>query len=113
MAVMVTVLHPFSTGEAGVVYDVDSSTSLSPRRLVQKRKVPTGKSVMVENGLTLTWATTDADTLPINEKVAIYVTVRYPKTGQMADVDAALAVMRDIVSSDEFTDVVSTSRPLV
>jgi hypothetical protein len=63
---------------------------------------------MVEYVAKVVYATEDADGLVLSSKISFEVCARYPVQGTAADVTAALAIIADIVSGDEFANSVNT-----
>jgi hypothetical protein len=108
MAAMTTALTEFSTLGDSRTYSLDSHTVQAPRIVTQKRTVPSGNKTVQESTITVVYGTEDADGKPLASRIAFSVTARYPITGLTTDVDAALAVFRDIVAGDEFGNTVAT-----
>lgn len=108
MAGQTTVLTEFSDNGNSRTSTLPDHTTLKPRLVIQKRKVPTNQAQSAEMTISVIYATTDVEGAVLAPKVAFDVTVRYPASGQAADVSAALAVFRDIVQGDEFAASVST-----
>jgi hypothetical protein len=67
---------------------------------------------MIEDTIQVLSSTEDASAAILPQKVSFQVTVRRPKSGIAADVTAALAIFRDIVAGDEFTNTVNTQEYL-
>lgn len=107
MASFTTVIEEFSDKENSRTYTVNGHTVQAPRLLIQKRKVPASAEQVAQDSLVVVYGTTDADSAPLTSKVAFEANVRRPANGQASDVTAALAVFRDFVSSDEFTNMVT------
>jgi hypothetical protein len=112
MAAMSTALTEFSDTVNSRTYTISGHTAVSPRIVIQKRRVPSGNQTVVEDTITLLYATEDADGAVLAQKVSFEMKVRRPIQGQAADVTAALAVIRDIIAGDEFTNTVSTQEYL-
>jgi hypothetical protein len=108
MASFATTITEFSDKENNRTYMVSGHTVQAPRLVIQKRKVPTSKSGSAESHLMVVYGTEDAEGNPLASKVVFDAGVRYPADGQSEDVTAALAVFRDFVASDEFTDLVTS-----
>lgn len=108
MASFTTTISEFSDQENKRTYMVTGHTVQAPKLLIQKRSVPKTASSAGESQLMVVYGTTDADSLPLASKVVFSADVRYPANGQSSDVAAALAVFRDFVASDEFTNLVNS-----
>lgn len=113
MAAMSTSLTEFSSFGDSITYAQSGHTVLKPSLVIQKRKVPSGAQTVAESSVAVVQATEDADGNVIPQKVTMTVVVRSPINGKQTDVDAALAVLRDIVAGDEFGNTVATQEPLV
>lgn len=113
MAAMTTVLTEFSDSGNSRTYSLANHSVTAPEIVVQKRRVPTGNQVVAEDSVDIVFATTDADSVALSQRVSFKVTVKRPITGQSTDVDDALAVFRDIIAGDEFGNTVNTQEYLV
>lgn len=108
MANFATVLSEFSDKENNRTFMVSGHTVQAPRLVIQKRKVPASPTNVAESHLMVVYGTEDAESLPLTSKVVFDAAVRYPANGQSGDVTAALAVFRDLVASDQFTEMVTS-----
>lgn len=109
MAAMSTSLTGFSNNGNSRTYTVTAThTAAKPRLVIQTRKVPAGNQTVLENRISVIYATTDAAGNVIPDRDSFQVIHRRPINGQAADDTAALAVLRDIVASDEFTAMTTT-----
>jgi hypothetical protein len=108
MAGMTTVLTEFSSLGNSRTSTLTGHTASKPKLVIEKRRVPEGNQTMAEYSFKTIEATTDADGDVLSNKVSIETIVRYPIDGTSTDVDAALAVHRDITAGDEFANSVST-----
>lgn len=108
MASQSTALTEFSTNGDSRTYTTSGHTALKPKLVIQKRRVPLGNQTVVESTVSVVHATVDAEGLVLSSKVTFSVSVRYPVGGAQADIDAALAIFRDIVAGDEFGNTVNT-----
>lgn len=102
MAALATSLTEFSDMGNSRTFSVTGHTALKPKLVIQKRKVPTGVSGVAENDIRVVYGTTDTANVPLPQKVQLSITTRVPVNGTSSDATAALAVIRDIVASDEF-----------
>jgi hypothetical protein len=113
MAAMSTALTEYSDKENSRTYVYTGHTVQDPKIVLQKRKVPTGQQVIVEDSITILSGTEDSAGDALDQNVTFNVTVRRPKNGIAADVTAVLAIFRDIVAGDEFANTVNTGQYLV
>lgn len=113
MAAMATVLTEFSDLGNSRTYTQAAHAAGKPVLVLQKRKVPSGNEVVVEDTITCLAATEDTDGAIMPSRVTFSVTIRRPIGGDAADVTAQLAVFRDIIAGDEFANTVSTQEWLV
>jgi hypothetical protein len=108
MAAMTTVLTEFADNGNSRTYTSPAHTSIKPALVIQKRKVPTGNQVVVEDTISTIYATEDAAGVAIPQRVSISITVRRPINGIAADMTAVVTLAREIVASDEFQAMVDT-----
>jgi hypothetical protein len=87
---------------------VAGHTVQAPRLVIQKRKVPATGAANAESHLMVVYGTSDAEGIPLASKVVFDVGVRFPANGTASDTTAALAVLRDLVASDQFTTLVNS-----
>jgi hypothetical protein len=113
MAAMSTALTEFSNIGNSRTYTVTGHTSSKAKLVLETRRVPSGKQNVAENVITVAYATEDADGLLIPQKASCSFSCKFPINGDTADRDAVLAVIRDIVASDEVTNTVATQEFLV
>jgi hypothetical protein len=113
MAAMSTVLTEFADSGNSRTYTQAAHTVEKPLLVLQKRKVPSGASVVAEDTITVLSATEDSDGAILAPRVTFAAIIRRPITGDAADVTSMLAVFRDIVAGDEFANSVSTQEWLV
>lgn len=108
MAAMTTALTEFSNNGNSRTSTTTGHTAVKPKLVIEKRRVPEGNQTMVEFDCKVVHATEDADGQILSQKIAFEGKGRYPVLGKSTDVDAALAVFRDIVAGDEFANSVDT-----
>lgn len=108
MAGMTTVLTEFATNGNSRTSTLAGHTSLKPKLVIEKRRVPEGNQAIAEYSFKVVEATEDSAGAVLPNKVSFEVVVRYPVLGASADITAALAVLRDIVAGDEFGVSVTT-----
>lgn len=113
MAAMTTALTEFSDNGNSRTYTYTGHTASEPRLVIQRRRVPTGQTSVIEDTVSVISSTEDAAGDLLSSKVGFTVTVRRPVNGIAADVTAALAIFRDVVAGDEFTNTVNTQEWLV
>jgi hypothetical protein len=110
MAAMSTALTEFSTSGDSRTYSLTSHTASKARLVVQKRRVPSGNQKVAETIISVVYACDDDNGDLLQSKVVYTATVRYPIDigASETDITDALAVFRDIVAGDEFTNTVNT-----
>ena len=108
MAAMTTALTEFADNGNSRTYTYTGHTAVEPRLVLQKRKTAAGGAVMLEDRITVLSSTEDSAGELLTNNVTFEVIVRRPKDGIAGDVTAGLAVFRDVIAGDEFTNTVST-----
>jgi len=108
MAAMTTALTEFADNGNSRTYTYTGHTAVEPRMVLQKRRVPSGSQTILEDSVQVKSSTEDSNGDLLESPVSFMVTVRRPKNGIAADVTAALAIFRDVIAGDEFTNTVST-----
>lgn len=108
MAAMTTVLTEFANNGNSRTCTTSTHTAGKPRLVIEKRRVPEGNQVVGEFSAKVVHATVDAAGLILSNKVSFEAVVRYPINGDVADVNAALVIFRDMIASDNFANSVST-----
>jgi hypothetical protein len=108
MVDMVTVLTEFADNGDSRTYSLPSHTALKPKLLTQKRKVATNNSANASLSVRVVMGTQDAEGIPLSNRVSLGLEASYPVAGSTTDVDAAIAVFRDYVASDEFVSSIKT-----
>jgi hypothetical protein len=108
MAGMTTVLTEFSNNGDSRTSTLSGHTAVQPKLLIEKRRVPVGNQTMIEYSFKVVIATQDSDGMILDNKVSFEGIARYPIAGLSSDVDAALAVFRDVVAGDELANSVDT-----
>lgn len=108
MASFLTVITEFSDKENQRKYSIAGGTVSKPRQLIQKRVEPATPQAKAISSLDVVYGTTDPDGNVHPSKVVFGASVRFPRDALQADIDAALAVFRDFVASDQFTNMVNS-----
>jgi hypothetical protein len=108
MAGMITALTEFADNGNSRTYTYTGHTASEPRLVIQKRKVATGSTSVIEDTISVISSTEDANGDLLASRVLFEAKVRRPVDGISGDVTAALAIFRDVVAGDEFTNTVST-----
>jgi len=108
MAAMTTVLTEFANNGNSRTSTLSTHTTLEPRIVIEKRKLPASNVAVGEYSVKTIFATEDADGNVLASKVSFETIVRYPVNGQSDDVTAALAIHRDIIAGDEYGVSVNT-----
>jgi hypothetical protein len=113
MAAMSTSLTEFADNGNSRTYTYTGHTAAEPRLVIQRRKTATGATSVIEDIIQVLSATEDAAGELLSSKVLFEAKGRRPVNGIPGDVTAALAIFRDVVASDEFTNTVSTQEWLI
>lgn len=108
MAGMATALTEFSDNGNSRTFTTPGHTSVKPKLVIQKRKIPANADGVAETSFIVIHATVDADGNVLSAKESFEVIHRSPVKGDSDDRDAVLAIGRDIVASDEWTNAVTT-----
>lgn len=113
MAAMTTALTEFADNGNSRTYTYTGHTATEPRLVIQRRKVASTTDSVIEDVVQVLSSTEDSAGDLLASKVLFEAKLRRPANGIAADVTAALAVFRDIIAGDEFTNTVSTQEWLV
>jgi hypothetical protein len=108
MAAMSTALTEFADSGNSRTYTYTGHTAAEPRLVIQKRKIATGSGSVIEDTVSVISSTENAAGDLLASKVLFEAKVRRPLDGISSVVTAALAIYRDIIAGDEFTNTVST-----
>jgi len=108
MAGMTTALTVFAENGNARTNTYTGHTALKPKLVLEKKRPIEGNNSVAEYRAIILAATVDANGLVLPSKVSFDVTVRYPALGQSSDITAALAILRDIIASDDFANSVTT-----
>lgn len=108
MAAMLTSLTEFSDNGNSRTSTTTGHVATKPKLVIQKRKVPTGNQTVLEDDVNVVHGAEDSDGVVLPQKVSFHVVCRRSVNAISTDVDAALAVFRDVVAGDEFGNMVST-----
>jgi hypothetical protein len=110
MAAMVTSLIPYNEALNVKEWILDSHTALTPRKVIQKRRVPNGNQSVIEDTITLSAEAVDAEGVVLPQRCSIEIKVRRPKQHMGTQLTTVLMPLaRDFVSADEFEAVISKS----
>lgn len=108
MTAMTTVLTEFSSERNSRTSTLTGHTAVKPKLVIEKRDVPEGNKIMCVQSFKVIFATEDVNGVVLSEKIAIEGSARYPKTGSVADVEAALVFAADIFIGDEWKNSITT-----
>lgn len=106
MANMTTVLKEFADNGNSRTYSAPAHSVQAPRLVIQKRTVPATLGGVSESSAKVVFGTVDALNVPLLQKISFEAVPRYPVGAKAADITAALALFREMVASDNFTDLV-------
>lgn len=88
-------------------------TAQNPQLVVQTVKTASSQSRIVGTEIKVDLTTSDGVTNErLDSRVVLTATARYPANCNGSDVTAAIAYLRDIVASDEFSAAVTNQLPL-
>lgn len=113
MAAMSTALTEFRDLGDSRTYTYTGHTASEPKLVVQRRVVASGAQSVNESLVQVVSSTEDSEGTILASRVMFEARCRYPINGLTADVTAALAIFRDIIAGDEFTNTVSTQEWLI
>jgi hypothetical protein len=110
MPAMATTLTEFSTNGDSRTYTTAGHSVSKPKLVLQKRRVPSGNQTVSENKVSVVHAALGPDDSVLPSKVTFSIDVRVPLNIKSGDTSVAdsLAILKDIVNSDEFAASVST-----
>lgn len=108
MPALATSLTEYSDESNSRTYTVSGHTVAKPKLVLQKRKVGTPGAASSVDDLQVIFGAADASGAILPGRIAFTISVRRPVEAVSADTAAALAVVRDIVASDEFAAMVNT-----
>jgi len=112
MAAMSTAMTEFQDNGNSRTWVLNAHTAVKPRLVIQKRSVPTGPTGNLQNSIAVIYATEDSAGALLNSKVALEVSIRYPKEMGPSETDLtdAAVVLKDIVASDEFAATLASQK---
>lgn len=108
MTALVTTLTGFGETANSRTYFYSGHTASNPKLVIQKRKVATAADGQYETSVSVVSGTVDSTGALLAKKVVFEIKMYGPANGTSAAVTAALAIIRDIVQSTEYTSVVSS-----
>lgn len=108
MAAMTTVLTEFSDNGNSRTYSTAGTLVSMPKLVIQKRRVPSGNETVQENSVEVVHGTKDSDGSILPSKVSFKVVCRYPKDSTNTEIDAAFAIIKDILNGDEYASTIYT-----
>lgn len=108
MATITTVLSEYSDLGNTRIYSAPGHTSVQPFLVIQKRVVPASPAGSTELSVRVMKGTQDSQGLPLQARESAEIIVKTPQQGRPSDAAATLALLREVVASDEFTAAVGT-----
>lgn len=111
MAAMSTVLTYSGSNQDTIMYALADHTAQKPSMVLVTRKNGNGPTGNVISSFEVVKGTYDVDGALIASRVVGELNVKYPKHGTWTDVTSAIAVMSDVVVSDEFLALVQKQLP--
>lgn len=112
MSAMTTVMTEYSDETNQRTYAVSGHTVAKPKLLIQKRKIGNVGGASSTDTVSIVFGAQDSAGIYLPGRIAFDVTVRRPVEAVAADVSAALLVLKDVVQSDEFANMVNTQNYL-
>lgn len=110
MANMTTVLTEFSDNGNSRTFAMPAHTVAEPRLVVQKRKPALTPTAMATDEVSVVYGVKDVDGAILLGKVAFLIQFRRPANAQAGDITSALVMLKEIVNSDNFADVIAAQR---
>lgn len=108
MPAITTALTEYSDNGNSRTYSVSGHTAVQPYLLVEKRVAPSSMEGSTEFSFRIVKGTTDADGAVIAARQSAEVIIRRPYQGDADDATAVLALLKEVVASDEFAASVGT-----
>lgn len=112
MPSMATTLVAFSQNGNVTTYAAPQHTVAEPHLVIQKRAIPSSVSGVAQTSLKVVYGTTDANGLVVAQRISFELVGRIPVVANDTDTDAAIALIRDVVASDEFVVAMKQQLPL-
>lgn len=110
MAAMTTALIQRSDERNARVWEVTGHTVQKPKLMLQKRVEPKGNQSVAEDEVMVLFGAADSTGVILPTKTAISAKIRRSTNAVVADTDAAIALFREFVASDEFAAVMNSQR---
>lgn len=112
MPALAATLVQYSDEQNARTYTTTGHTVAKPKLVIQKRKVGTVGGASGSDTINVVYGTTDPLGAVMPGRVVFEANIRRPVEADATDLSAALALIRDIVASDEFAAVVTTQNYL-
>lgn len=112
MPVMATVVTEYSNAENARTYSISGHTVAKPKLLLQKRKIGVVGGASSTDTVEILFGTQDANGTTLPGRISFFLTCRRPVEAIAADVTAAVSVLKDVVGSDEFANMINTQNYL-
>lgn len=108
MAALAATLTLFSTSGNSKTSTAAGHTSVKPKLVIEKRKVPVGDNGVAENTIGVVFGTVNPASENLPTKILYEAKVRRPVNGNATDLSDALVLFRDVVQSTEFGTMTTT-----
>lgn len=108
MAIIATNLVDYSDNGNVRTYAAPGHTVNLTRLVQQRRKIPSTPQASAESSIRVVYGTSDANNVPLAAKYSFDVVGKGPVNGNASDQAAALALLREIVNSDEFAAAIAS-----
>lgn len=112
MAIMSTTLVESSDSTNSRTYTAPGHTIAKPRLVIQKRTVGTPSGQSAQDTISVVYGTADAQGVLRPGRVVMEINVRRPVDADPSDITDALALLREVVASDNFAATVDTQNYL-
>lgn len=106
MAAMTTALTEFTDNGNSVTFITDSHSASLPRLVIQSKREAVGNNPIARDDISVVYATKDGDDAVLSQRSVCGFYVKRNINGADVDLQAAFALLREIVASDEAQAVV-------
>jgi hypothetical protein len=111
MAAMTTALALSGYNGDTILYALADHTAQKPSLVLVTRKAGNGPTGNIESVFQIAKGTNDVDGALVQSRAVVELRVKYPKHGTGTDVTAGLAIAQDVITSDEFLDLIQKQLP--
>lgn len=112
MPQMATTLLAFSNTGNVMTYAAPQHSVAEPRLVIQKRTIPSSTAGVAQTSLKVVYGTTDAAGAAVAQRISFEMVGRIPVVANDTDTDDAIALIREVVASDEFVVAMKQQLPI-